>query len=417
MLHWRNKKFHIVGEDADPTEQIIDKIITELNVEDGSLEDIDQQVKEHKKKMQRRTIILVTSIVAVSVAIYLLIHLQTYTKVRTLDSYKNSGSASNNYEQFLDGILKYSRDGVAYLNQKGQEAWNHPYQIKTPFAAVEGESAAIADKGGNDILVFQKEGLKGEIHTTLPIEKIAVSDQGIVAAILKDESTPKVICYDTAGNILVEHKTSMSGVGYPIDISLSGNGEVLLVSYLFTQDGNITTKIMYYNFGSAGEDKADHQVAAKEYKDTIMPETFFLNKNTSVAVGDNQIVIYKGLDEPKEKISIPIEKEIKSVFHNKSSIGLILKNEGKEGYELRIYNGTGRQVMSKDFSGEYSNVKIDGNQIIMYDGKSCSVYTRTGIHKFEGELKNNILEIIPLVGVNKYIVMNADGMEVVRFVK
>lgn len=417
MLHKKNKNLHVVDENADPTDKIIDKIITELNSEDSLLADIEEQVKAHKKKFRHRTIIIVLSVVTVIVAVYLLIHLQTYTKARVLDSYQSTGSAANNYVQFSEGVLKYSRDGIAYLNQKGEEVWNQPYQIKNPFIQVGEDSAVLADKGGNDIMVFQKDGLKGEIHTTLPIEKVTVSKQGIVGAVLKNESSPKVICYDTAGNILVEHKASMAGVGYPIDISLSEDGEVLLVSYLFMQDGKVTSKIMYYNFGSAGEDKPDHLVTSKEYEDTIMPTTFFINKKTSVIVGDNRLVIYKGLDDPKEQVSVKIGKEIKSVFHNNRYIGMVLKNERKEGYELRIYNANGSQIMSKDFTGDYSNVKISGSQIIMYDGKNCSIFTKTGIHKFKGELKNNILEIFPIPGVNKYIVMNADGMEVIRCVK
>ena len=73
--------------------------------------------------------------------------------------------------------------------------------------------------------------------------------------------------------------------------------------------------------------------------------------------------------------------------------------------------------MSQDFTGDYSNIKIDGSQVILYDGKKCSIFSRTGIHKFEGEMSHNILEIFPMAGVNKYIVMNANGMEVVRLVK
>lgn len=61
-----------------------------------------------------------------------------------------------------------------------------------PFLDVNEKSAAIADKGGNDIIVFQEDGLKGEIHTTLPIEKINVSEQGIVGAILKMTHQPKL---------------------------------------------------------------------------------------------------------------------------------------------------------------------------------------------------------------------------------
>ena len=73
--------------------------------------------------------------------------------------------------------------------------------------------------------------------------------------------------------------------------------------------------------------------------------------------------------------------------------------------------------MSKDFTGDYNHVKICGNQVIMYDGKKCSIFTKNGIQKFEGEMNNNILEIFPIAGVNKYIVMNANGMEKVRLVK
>ena len=54
---------------------------------------------------------------------------------------------------------------------------------------------------------------------------------------------------------------------------------------------------------------------------------------------------------------------------------------------------------------------------LMYDGKKCSVFTRTGVHRFEGELNSNILEMFPMTGINKYIVMSENGMEIVRFVK
>lgn len=47
------------------------------------------------------------------------------------------------------------------------------------------KSAAVADKEGNDILVFQEDGLKGEVHTTMPIEKVSVSEQGIVECNIK----------------------------------------------------------------------------------------------------------------------------------------------------------------------------------------------------------------------------------------
>lgn len=417
MIHWKRKKFRVLEKDQDPTDKIVDRILGELRKEDHPETEAMEEAKRQKRKRWKKTGIIAGSILAVSIGIYLLINLQTYTSVRTVDTYPVSGAASNEYKQFADGVLKYSRDGISYLDQKGSEVWNQPYQIQNPVVDVNETSGAVADKGGNAILVFNEEGLRGEIETDLPIERISVSEQGIVSVILIDESSSQILCYDAAGNILVEHKTSVNGTGYPMDAALSPDGEILQVLYLYTQDGTITSRVAYYNFGQEGESETDHQVTEQEYKDVVMADGFFMNQSVSAAVGDNMLTVFRGKSVPEEAVKVEIDREIKSVFHSQKYIGMILKNEGKEGYELRLYNDRGQMAMSEDFSGDYSNVKICGSQVIMYDGKNCSIFTRGGIQKFEGEMNSNILEIFPVAGVNKYIVMNENGMEVVRLVK
>ena len=417
MIHWKRKKFRVLEKDQDPTDKIVDRILGEHRKEDHPETEAMEEAKRQKRKRWKKTGIIAGSILAVSIGIYLLINLQTYTSVRTVDTYPVSGAASNEYKQFADGVLKYSRDGISYLDQKSSEVWNQPYQIQNPVVDVNETSGAVADKGGNAILVFNEEGLRGEIETDLPIERISVSEQGIVSVILIDESSSQILCYDAAGNILVEHKTSVNGTGYPMDAALSPDGEILQVLYLYTQDGTITSRVAYYNFGQEGESETDHQVTEQEYKDVVMADGFFMNQSVSAAVGDNMLTVFRGKSVPEEAVKVEIDKEIKSVFHSQKYIGMILKNEGKEGYELRLYNDRGQMAMSEDFSGDYSNVKICGSQVIMYEGKNCSIFTRGGIQKFEGEMNSNILEIFPVAGVNKYIVMNENGMEVVRLVK
>lgn len=418
MKRRKNSNLRVVREPEDPTDKIIDEIMEELNSEDGLTEkEIRAELDRRKKKKQKKITIVAVIVAVAAVLIYLLINLQTYTKVRISDTYVGESAADSNYVQFMDGVLKYSKDGISYLNQSGKEKWNQSYQIKNPMIDVSSKSAAVADKEGNDILILQEDGLKGEVHTTMPIEKISVSEQGIVSAILKNDTSMKVMCYDTAGNILVEHKTSLAGTGYPVDVSLSANGEVMQVLYLYTQDGEIVSKLHYYNFGDAGKDETDHQVSGKNYKNTILASGFFMDEDTSVAIGDDCMLIYNGKEIPKQALKIKMDKEIKSVFHSEKYIGMILKNQGKSGYELRLYSKTGKVVLSKEFKGDYSHVKLDGNQVIMYDGKNCSIFMKSGVQKFKGRMDNNILEIFPVGGVNQYIVLSANGMERVRLVK
>ncbi len=402
MIHWEKKNL---------------RIVRELKKSDQPKTEEQEQFEKARKKRWKKTALIAAVVAALAVGVYLLINLQTYTSARALDTYTVSGASGSAYEQFADGVLKYSRDGISYLNQHGEEMWNQPYQMKNPVVDVNGSSAAVADKGGNAVLVFNEEGVRGETQTNLPIERVRVSEQGIVSVILTDENEARVLCYDAAGNLLVENKTSMNGTGYPLDVALSPDGETMQVLYLYTEAGAVKSRVIYYNFGESGEEKTDHLVAQMEYEDTVMASGFFMDEKISVAVGDNRLTIYRGGNVPEETENIEIKKQIKSVFHNEKYIGMVLKNEGKEGYELRLYNTRGQVAMSENFTGDYSHVKLCGSQVIMYDGKNCSIFTRGGIHKFDGEMNSNILEIFPVPGVNKYIVMNENGLEVVRLVK
>ena len=92
---------------------------------------------------------------------------------------------------FANGIVRYNRDGVVFLNKKNEEKWIQSTQLKNPIIEVKEKAFAVGDIGGNSILVFSEEGLKGEIETSLPIENMAISDQGIVTVLLKNETAPK----------------------------------------------------------------------------------------------------------------------------------------------------------------------------------------------------------------------------------
>lgn len=419
MKQKNNADLHIVKINEDTTDKLAEAIAEKLKYEErmDPMQELEEKIKRHRHWFWKNTIFIVVLVSMMIIGTYLLITLQTYTKVSVTQNVRGKNTNNSDYIQFLDGVIRYGRDGVSLIDKKGKEQWNQSSQMRNPIVDVCKNSAVVADKGGNSILVLQREGLKGEIQTTLPIEKVAVSSQGIVGVILKDELTPRVVCYDAAGNLLVEQKASVSGTGYPISLDISPDGNVLLISYLHVQDGIINTTVSYYNFKKDSGEGMDHKTKGEHYQNEIMPTTFFMDQTTSVIVGDTSLLIYKGTDTPKLSKEVKLEKSIKSVFYSDTYIGFILQNQGKAGNELRLYNKSGKQVLSKDFVGEYSRAKIVGNQVIMFDGKKCSVYTKSGIRKFEGELDVDAMEIVPMFGVNKYMVMSANGMEQVRFVK
>lgn len=381
------------------------------------LSEIKNKVKKFRIRKIRRLLVPAVLILLAVCGTYLLLKNQTYTQARTAREYPADISDTSSYARFEDGIVRYNRDGVAFLNKKNEEQWIQPAQIQNPIIVVKEKAFAVADNGGNNIMVFTEEGLKGEIETTLPIEKITVSDQGIVSAVLKDESSPKIISYDATGNILVEQKTTAGTTGYPVALEVSDDGRMLAASYLYTEGAVIKSRVVFYNFGETGQGKTDNIVSSYEYDDTVAAEIFFMGEDRSIVVGDNSFIIYKGKEEPQKEKEITVGQEIQSVFHSDQYIGFVLLNRDKSGYELRLYNRLGEQILNRDIPAKYDNVKIDGDEVIMFDGTKYCIVTATGIIKFNGDIKINALEMFRASGLNRYYVMSVDELRVIYLTK
>jgi len=381
------------------------------------LEEIKKQTGRLRREKVRRILVMAVIIILAVCGTYLLLKNQSYGQARLATEYKNDISDSNNYASFAGGFIRYSRDGVVFLNKKNEEQWIQPVQLQNPIIEVRDEAFAVADNGGNSIFVFTEDGLKGEIETTLPIEKITVSNQGIVSAILKNENSPRIMSYDATGNILVEQQITMNTLGYPTALELSDDGTILAVSYLYTQGTSLKSRVIYYNFGETGQEETDNKVTTDIYDNTVMADIFFMGNNRSVVIGDNCFAIYRGSDIPEKESEVQIGQEIRSVFHSDRYIGFILLNRDKSGYELRLYNRSGNQILNREIDGDYSNVKIDGDEIIMYDGSNCCIVTITGILKYEGDLDVEILEMSRAAGLNRYYVMSVDELRVIYLTK
>ena len=380
-------------------------------------DDVDKIIQLNKRKRIFHIAISILTIAAILISTYMLVEIQTYGTMRTIQTYGEEGIDNSNFVRYADGILKYSRDGAAYLNKKGEEQWNQSYQIKKPFVTSNKEALVIGDQAGNDLYVFDKSGLRGEIHTNYPVEMATVSENGIVSVLLRNGMAPQIICYDATGNILVEHTASLSGIGYPVGMALSTDGTMLQVSYLCVADGVEATRVVYYNFKGNDTEKESYQVTEDVYKNTVMPTSFFAGNKKSIVVGESSFVVYEGKDTPKATMTVELDKEVQQVFYDDEYLGFVLKNVGEEESELRLYNMNGEQKMSKKFVGEYSNISISKGNIVMLDGKKCIIFSDWGVRKFDGEVEMNIKEILPLTGINMYLLVSNDGMEEVRLVK
>ena len=247
------------------------------------------------------------------------------------------------YTEFLNYVLKYSKDGISCVDTNNKLVWSETYNMQNPMVDVCQGSVALADENGTQAMIFDESGLQSTLTTRLPIRQVVVSAQGVLAALLEDGDVMRLYLYNKSGEELVDSKFELQDVGYPLKMSISADATKLAVTLLQVQGGVVNTCLAFYNFDSVGENYEDHLVSSAVISREVMPCVQYLDETHCFAVGSSQLLIYEGMQIPEPVATIPMEREIRSVFYSRGRIGLVV--EGKElAHALQVYDTDGKLV-------------------------------------------------------------------------
>lgn len=374
--------------------------------EPGWGQDLPEQLGEHKKKKRNKWVIISSIVAAAALGLFIFDYFHVATDYFVVSNEVRTDISGTRYLEMGDDLLKFSSDGVSSLSPSGEVNWSSTYSMQSPIADICEGTVAIADQKGTQVYVFGEEGLKGQFQTLLPIAKIRVARQGVVAAVLEDGDVTWINFYDSSGKEIAKNRTSLSESGYPLDIALSPDGLKIMISYLKTTSGVISTDIAFYNFDSVGQTKIDNLVSSVSYDNTVVPKVCFMSESTSVAFGDNGFSIYKGKQIPEEKANVSFEQEVLSIFYDDSHLGFVFNSDKIEHkYKIQLYDLNGRKTMEKYIDMEYTKIKMDEGKIILLNDKTCAIYTKGGRKRFEGTFSEPLTDVISIPGFRKYMAL------------
>ncbi len=385
--------------------------------------DAERIPKKPEKKNPRSVmglIALIFAVVLILIGAYFMTSDKNYNGYEVIEDTGTQNTAVTDYIPYQNALLKYSKDGAIYVDEKGDTIWNETFAMKMPTADVCGEYAAIADLNGNDVYIFNKEGKVS--NTTMPfkISDVEVASQGEFAVILEGERENYINIYDKNGECILEMQTTIDKSGYPMDVDLSDDGEKLFSTYLYLDGATIRNGLAAYNFGVVGQmENADRLMGGYQMEDSIVPKVAFLDNNTICAFGDNQFIFYSMRQKPSEKAKITFNNEIKSVVYNQSYVGVVILNEDnntaeKAPYVLELYNTGGRRVMRKEIDFQYEKVQMNQDEIVFTGGTECRIFSTNGSLKFSYAFEKNVVDLIPTGYNRRYIALYENGSEIIR---
>lgn len=372
-------------------------------------------VKKHLNRITVKVGIGIVVIIIAILSIYLYKRYTSYDDYKVLNYIKVDSSSNSKYLPYQDFVIKYSGDGISYIDEEGT-VWDESYQMKTPIVDICEDYIAVADKNSNDIFVYNEDGKQGKIITSFPIIKVEVANQGVVAALLEDKNANHIEVFDKEGNKLVSHKTLLDENGYPLDFSISDNGEKMMVSYITIHNGAMGNRVVFYNFSSSGKNSAD-KIAGEhtQYKETMVPVVKFLSDNRAIAVGENIFSVYQVGKRSELDEEVKIKDEIQKVFYSDKYIGFILENHNsKNPYRIEVYDLSGKRRMKTEIKMEYDNVDFSGDNVLMYDDMNCQIISFDGVEKFKIIFKGEMNGIIPIDGSRTFLFMTRSKIQKVK---
>lgn len=387
----------------------------EKKKESNANNDYNKIIIQHKLRVFYRILLSTLLAAAVLAALYISNINKIYTEYQVVSSTKRTKIDNAVSENLNGNILTYSNDGANCTDTKGNVLWNQTFEMQNPMVKINGKVAAIADYNGRTIYVVDDTGSMGEIDTGMPIRTICISQSGVVAAVLDDSEVNAIYVYNSAGGTIAYFKTTMKKSGYPISVAISGNSEIVAVSYLYLDSGTVTSNVAFYNFGPVGQNEVDNYVSGYSYSDSIVPEVGFLNNTTSFALADNRLVIYKGKQIPTSQAEVLLQDEVQSIYYNEDYIGLVYLNaSGDSKYRMDIYNDTGKVVMSKKFDMDYTDIFFHGDCIVVYNESECLISNMKGKEKFNGKFKTTVETLIPTSKISEFITITSDKIATIE---
>lgn len=360
------------------------------------LDELKQKIRIHRMKILILIFIIFGIVIGLAAAAYLYFESKIYTGYEVVEQIERRDTQAARYEEFCGNVLQFTGDGAVYSTIFGDILWNQAYEMETPRITVCEEYLAVYEQGGSRIFIMDTKGQQGTINTTMPVQRVSIAAQGTVAVLMEDSKTSYLHMYSKDGRQLAGGRLHIQNSGYPLDIALSADAQKLAVSMLDISEASVRSTVVFYNYGTVGQNEIDNIVSSYSYDDMLIPSIRFVTNDRLLAFGDQKVILYEGTQKPEVKEEIKCFDSIQSIYCNEEYFGLVYDDPSSaKGYLTHIYNMKGKLVLEQKFDMDYTDIGFLQNGLLcIRNEKSIQLYTMRGNKRFEHTFDRIIYDVI-----------------------
>lgn len=338
------------------------------------------EIKENGKKFSLKKIVLITFllvIVATGAFILRFVNFGVSEMIWKVSLTKGSDKINNKsirYESFRDGIMRISNDGATYVDSAGKLVYTVSYNMKDPIYDENGDYFAIGCRNGNELYLFDTNGLLNHASTVAPIYKIGLSKDGAVSLLLVSDTDMSIYNYKNNLNSVEEFSSGkLIDTGIPSDFAVNNLGDRYTMSYTSVGDNKVYTEVCFITNGG-------NKVYTDEFNGRYVARVHYFDDTKSFAISDISITFFESENVVKD---IVFGKKIKSISYNDRYLAVVYDDS-----TLSIYDKSGNISGEVIVDTNYDNFYLNGDYVVFIINDDVIIYDERGRQIFKNNIPN-----------------------------
>ena len=345
-----------------------------------------QREKERASDLIRGRLVIAAMAAAFFLALMFYMHNYRYTTYSVDSEMTLASVATAKIFPFRDGTVVVGTDSISYV-KNNSVVWDNAVKVQDPVFRSEGEYFFLFPSGGYTAYICNESGIFSTIKVSRPIRSADISQAGVVALATESEDTSYITYYDRFGtHVDVSVKTTLDVSGYPMHLSISPDGQKLLVLYYSVANGIGESRAVFYDFQNGTTDRSYVLQAFEDFYEsgTFLVRCEFTDNRHASIIGDNAFIFLTANGKEVARTTVSVTDEVRSALFMGQELLVVTEKEGKS--HLSAYDNTGRLLHSFECPDKYDLIASNGRYVAFLSGADLRFYNASGKLRYEGTL-------------------------------
>lgn len=359
------------------------KKVVETEVDDLIITNIGSdkpKIKENGKKFSLKKIVLTIFLLIIIATVVFILRFVNFGvsemiwKVSLTRGSDKINNKSIRYEGFSGGIMRISNDGATYVNSSGKLVYTVSYNMKDPIYDENGDYFVISCRNGNELYLFDKNGLVNNASTVAPIYKACVSADGEVKLLLVSDTDMFVYTYkNDLKNVEELSSGKLVETGIPSDFAVNNAGDKYAITYTSVGDNKVYTEASFISNNGSKD-------YTKEFDGRYIARVHYFDDENAFIISDISITFFQSENIVKD---ILFDKKIKSITYNDKYLAVVYDDS-----KLFIYDKNGNTLSEVTVDSNYDNFYLNGDFVVFIINDDVIIYDERGRQIFKNTIPN-----------------------------